>query len=173
MRGRRVQGAQGRLETIRRWSHRIRSPVLGLRKGLGQPQNLKGLAAMRSGPVTHLGSVAASAFGLKPPMLVFKVLLGGGALWPWRALLKKEPSNERALVARKVRAHPNGRDARRGTDHDSRHACFAGPILVIGGGSPFVRGLLRAPCSRCHRHTSPQRPCTAQRIARLAQAATN
>ncbi|VTU42666.1 MULTISPECIES: hypothetical protein [unclassified Variovorax] len=70
---------------------------------LGQPQNLDWLVryALWGMPVTYIGLVAASAFGLKPPMLVFKVLLGGGALWPLRALLKKEPSNERALVARK------------------------------------------------------------------------
>ena len=70
---------------------------------LGQPQNLNWLGpyALWGMPVTYLGLVAASAFGMKPPMLVFKVLLGGGALWPLRAMLKKEPSNERALVARK------------------------------------------------------------------------
>lgn len=90
------------------------------------------------------------------------------------ARVAQERTQQRARPGRKkVRAHPNGRDARRGIDHDSRHACFAGPILVVVGGNLFVRGLLRARCSWSHRHTSPQRHCTAQRIARLALAATS
>jgi hypothetical protein len=70
---------------------------------LGQPHNLTWLVhlALWGMPLTYIGLLAASAFGLTPSALVMKVVIGGGALWPLRTLLKKEPDNERALVASK------------------------------------------------------------------------
>ncbi|MDM0117026.1 hypothetical protein QTI66_33420 [Variovorax sp. J22R133] len=78
-------------------------PLASPTEALGQTQHLNwiGRYALWGMPITYLGLVAASAFGLKLPMLVLKVLIGGGALWPLRALLKKEPGNVRALMARK------------------------------------------------------------------------
>jgi len=69
---------------------------------IGQPENLGWLGpwAIWGMPVTYLVLIAAAAFGLKLPMLVMKVILGGGALAPLRALLKKDPHNARALAAR-------------------------------------------------------------------------
>lgn len=69
-----------------------------------RPQSLKWLAryAVWGMPLAYLMLVGLTAFGARLPTVVFKVFVGGGALYALQRLLKKEPHNEYALAARKT-----------------------------------------------------------------------
>lgn len=69
-----------------------------------RPQSLKWLAryAVWGMPLAYLVLVGLAVLGLNVPTVVFKVFVGGGALFGLQSLLKKEPDNEYASGARKT-----------------------------------------------------------------------